>query len=84
MITYVISQFRRRPWRSLAVAGAVAVGAILFVALSAMGTGFREAARAPLAGVAADVVITHPAAQADTARATQKARGARLPSARPP
>ncbi len=79
MITYIGSQFRRRPWRSLAVVAAVAVGAILFVALSAMGTGFREAARAPLAGVAADVVITHASAQADIAQATQKARGARLP-----
>jgi putative ABC transport system permease protein len=79
MMTYILSQFRRRPWRSLAVVGAVAVGAILFVALSAMGAGFREAARAPLAGVAADVVITHPEAQADAAQAMQKARGARLP-----
>ncbi|MBI4787005.1 MAG: ABC transporter permease [Chloroflexi bacterium] len=79
MMTYILSQFRRRPWRSFAVIAAVAVGAILFVALSAMGNGFREAARAPLANVAADVVITHPTAQAEVAQATQKARGARLP-----
>ena len=79
MITYSYSQFRRRPWRSLAVVGGVAIGTILFVALSAMGTGFREAARAPLADVAADVVITHPPAQADAEQAAQKARGARLP-----
>ncbi|RPJ25151.1 MAG: FtsX-like permease family protein [Chloroflexi bacterium] len=79
MITYSYSQFRRRPWRSLAVVGGVAIGTILFVALSAMGTGFREAARAPLADVAADVVITHPTDLADMSQATQKSRGARLP-----
>ena len=79
MTPYLVSQFRRRAWRSLAVVGAVAVGAILFVALSAMGNGFREAARAPLADVAADVVVTHSTAQMDAIQATQKARGARLP-----
>jgi putative ABC transport system permease protein len=79
MSAYIISQFRRRPWRSLAVVSAVAVGAVLFVALSAMGAGFREAARAPLANVSADVVITHPTVMQDVNQATQKARGARLP-----
>jgi putative ABC transport system permease protein len=79
MVLYIYSQFIRRPWRSLAVVGAVAVGAILFVALSALGAGFREAARAPLANVSADVVITHPVAQQDTEQATHSARGARLP-----
>jgi putative ABC transport system permease protein len=44
-----------------------------------MGTGFREAARAPLAEVAADVVITHPPSQLDAEQTAQKARGARLP-----
>jgi putative ABC transport system permease protein len=79
MVMYIVSQFRWRPWRSLAVVGAVTVGAVLFVALSALGSGFREAARAPLAGVAADVIITQPVAPADAAQAKQKARGARLP-----
>jgi putative ABC transport system permease protein len=79
MMAYILSQFRARPWRSLAVVGGVAVGAILFVALMAMGAGFREAARAPLANVSADVIITHPVTQSDAAQATQKSRGARLP-----
>jgi len=79
MMVYIVSQFRRRPWRSLSVTGAVAVGAILFVVLSALGTGFREAARAPLANVSADVVISHPTGMGDTEQATHNARGARLP-----
>ncbi|WP_071808970.1 ABC transporter permease [Couchioplanes caeruleus] len=39
---------------------AVALGAALLIALTSLGSGFREAARAPLAGIAADLVITRP------------------------
>ena len=79
MSGYVFSQFRSRPWRSLAVVMGIALGAALFVALSALGTGFREAARLPLAGVAADIVISRPADSAGSTAAAQRTRGVRLP-----
>lgn len=79
MSTYVLSQFRGRPWRSLAVVAGIALGAALFVALSALGTGFREAARLPLAGVSADVVVSRPAGSSESAASTQRTRGVRLP-----
>ena len=81
-MTYVGSQFRHRPARALAVVVGVALGAALFVALTALGTGFRQAARAPLAGVAADLLITRPTLKgtggSDEASA-QRTRGPRLP-----
>lgn len=77
MITYVISQFRYRLGRALAVMAGVALGVALFVALVALGNGFREAARAPLAGVAADLLITRPAGAEEAS--SQRTRGPRLP-----
>ena len=50
MMTYIGSQFLHRTGRASMVVAGVALGAALFVALSALGNGFREAARAPLAG----------------------------------
>ncbi|MCL4371400.1 MAG: ABC transporter permease [Chloroflexi bacterium] len=79
MSAYVLSQFRGRPWRSLAVVAGIALGAALFVALSALGTGFRQAARLPLVGVSADVVVTRPAGAAESAASAQRTRGVRLP-----
>jgi putative ABC transport system permease protein len=76
---YILSQFRGRPWRSLAVVAGIALGAALFVALSALGTGFRQAARLPLAGVSADVVVTRPANSGESAASAQRTRGVRLP-----
>jgi putative ABC transport system permease protein len=61
------------------VMAGVALGAALFVALSALGNGFREAARAPLAGVAADLLITRLAGSQETAAPAQTTRGPRLP-----
>jgi len=79
MSAYILSQFRGRPWRSLAVVAGIALGAALFVALSALGTGFRQAARLPLAGVSADVVVTRPADSAESSASAQRTRGVRLP-----
>jgi len=77
MVIYIFSQFLHRPARALAVIGGVALGAALFVALTALGAGFRQAAQAPLAGVAADLLITRPAAGGSAS--TQRTRGPRLP-----
>lgn len=79
MITYVLSQFQGRLWRSLAVVSGVALGAALFVALSTLGTSFHEAARRPLMGVAADMVITRPITGSAMTQPGQRTRGARLP-----
>ena len=79
MMTYIRSQFVHHPARALAVIGGVALGAALFVALSALGTGFRQAARAPLAGVAADLLLTRPAGNQEAAAPAQRTRGPRLP-----
>jgi putative ABC transport system permease protein len=49
------------------------------VALTALGGGYRQAARAPLQGVAADLVISRPAGQPEAAAQAQRTRGVRLP-----
>lgn len=55
---------------------AVALGAALLIALTSLGAGFRAAARAPLAGIAADLVVTRPY---DGAPSEQTGRGVRQP-----
>jgi len=77
MTAYIFSQFLHRPARALGVVGGVALGAALFVALTALGAGFRQASQAPLAGVAADLLITRPAD--GTPATAQRTRGPRLP-----
>ena len=77
MATYIFSQFLHRPARALGVIGGVALGAALFVALTALGAGFRQAAQAPLADVAADLLITRPSN--GSSAAAQRTRGPRLP-----
>lgn len=79
MITYVSSQFRYRMGRALLVIAGVALGAALFVTLTALGDGFRQAARAPLAGVAADMLLTRPAGNQEASAPAQRTRGPRLP-----
>lgn len=81
MNPYTRSQLRHRRGRALAVVTAVALGASLFVALSALGSGFRVAARAPLAELAADLVVTRPAGAGDTGTTPdgQATRGVRMP-----
>lgn len=79
MMTYILSQFRYRMGRSLSVIIGVALGTALFVALTALGSGFRQAARAPLDGVSADLLITRPARADGNIVPPQRTRGPRLP-----
>jgi putative ABC transport system permease protein len=79
MMSYVGSQFRHRPTRALMVIAGVALGTALFVALTTLGAGFRQAARAPLAGLSADLLITRPAGDEATTAPSQRTRGPRLP-----
>jgi len=78
-MSYIGSQFRHRPTRALVVIAGVALGAALFVALTTLGNGFRQAARAPLAGLSADLLITRPAGDEATSAPAQRTRGPRLP-----
>lgn len=77
MRDYTVSQFLHRPGRAMGVILGVALGAALFVALTSLGAGFRQASQAPLAGVAADLLITHPSPGGPAAE--QRTRGPRLP-----
>jgi len=63
MSMYLLSQFLHRPVRALGVMAGVALGAALFLTLAALGTGFHQAAQAPLQGVAADLLVTRPAGE---------------------
>ena len=79
MIRYIFSQFRYRGGRTLGVITGIALGAALYVVLSALGGAFLRAASLPLKGVAADLVLTRPAAGSATSAETQRTRGPRLP-----
>ena len=57
----------------------VAIGVALFIALTAAGTGFQEAARRPLEGVGADILLSRLTSGTESEAATQTTRGARLP-----
>lgn len=54
---YLFTELLRRPGRTLAAALSVAVGVALFVSLQAYATGYRQAARAPLAQIGADIAV---------------------------
>lgn len=79
MIHYIISQIRCRGGRTLGVITGIALGAALYVVLSALGGAFLRAASLPLKGVAADLVLTRPAAGSATSAGAQRTRGPRLP-----
>jgi putative ABC transport system permease protein len=79
MMAYLIGSIRHRAGRAATTALGVAAGVALFIALMAAGAGFREAARRPLAGVQADILLSRPAAGAELSAATQATRGVRLP-----
>lgn len=53
--TYLFTELLRRPGRTLAAVLSVAVGVALFISLQAYATGYRQAARAPLAQIGADI-----------------------------
>jgi len=79
MRTYLFAEIMHRAGRSVSTALGVAVGVALFIALMAVGAGFREAARRPLAGVRADILLSRPAAGTELSAAAQTTRGVRLP-----
>lgn len=79
MIHYIFSQFRYRGGRSLGVITGIALGAALYVVLTALGGAFLRAAALPLKGVAADLVLTRPASGAAARPEAQRMRGPRLP-----
>ena len=77
MIIYVLSGLWRRPGRTLGTLFGIAFGMALFIALTAAQTGFKEAARLPLAGIGADILLTRPVTSTDAA--SQTTRGVRQP-----
>jgi ABC-type antimicrobial peptide transport system permease subunit len=79
MIRYILSQFLHRSGRTLGVITGIALGAALYVVLTALGGAFLRAASLPLKGIAADLVLTRPAMGAATSAEAQKTRGPRLP-----
>jgi len=79
MKTYVIAEIWHRAGRSAATALGVAVGIALYIALTAVGTGFQEVARRPLEGVGADILLARMASGADVSASAQTMRGVRLP-----
>ena len=79
MTQYLWSELRHRAGRSVSTALGVAIGVALFIALTAAGTGFQEAARRPLEGVGANILLSHLASGTESEAATQTTRGARLP-----
>ena len=79
MSQYLWSEFRQRAGRTISTALGVAVGVALFIALTAAGTGFQEAARRPLANVGADILVSRPTTGNETAASAQTTRGVRLP-----
>jgi putative ABC transport system permease protein len=54
-LSYLWAELSRRPGRTLAATLSVAVGVALFVSLQAYAAGYRQAARAPLAQIGADI-----------------------------
>lgn len=60
MLTYLLADIQHRFGRAFGSLIGVALGVALFIALVAAGNGFREAARQPLAGIGADILISRP------------------------
>ena len=54
-LKYLFTELIQRPGRTLAVVLSVALGAALFISLQAYSTGYRQAARAPMALIGADI-----------------------------
>lgn len=77
MLTYLLAEGRHRRVRMLGTLAGVTLGVGLFVALMAAGDGFLAAARRPLAGVGADILVTRPDLAAGAAG--QTTRGIRQP-----
>ena len=72
MLTYLSAELRYRPERTMGALIGVALGVALFIALIAAGNGFREAARQPLAGIGADILISRPDSTGSAAARTTR------------
>jgi putative ABC transport system permease protein len=79
VLELLVAELRFRTARTLSAASGVALGVALFVALSAFSAGFREAAKRPLSGLGADILLTRPAGNEPGSAALQTTRGPRLP-----
>ncbi|GIQ69641.1 membrane protein [Xylanibacillus composti] len=77
MGAYICSQLRSRLVRTLSVVIGISMGTGLFLALSALGNGYQQAARLPLSGLASDIVVSKSADS--TSAASQITRGIRMP-----
>jgi putative ABC transport system permease protein len=77
MLAYISAELRHRPGRTMGALIGVALGVALFIALIAAGNGFREAARQPLSGIGADILISRP--DSTGSAAAQTTRGLRQP-----
>ncbi|MBT3187991.1 MAG: ABC transporter permease [Anaerolineae bacterium] len=77
MTAHLIAELRHRIGRALGTLTGVALGVALYIALIAAGDAFREAARAPLAGIGADILISRPTTQSGAT--AQTTRGVRQP-----
>ena len=75
----LVAELRFRTARTLTAALGVALGVALFLVLSAFAAGFREAAKRPLSGLGADILVTGPAGREQSPAALQTTRGPRLP-----
>ncbi len=53
--SYIVAELFRRPGRTLTTLLSVALGIALFISLQAYASGYRQAARAPLAEIGADI-----------------------------
>ena len=54
-LSYLFAELSRRPGRTSSAILSVALGVALFVSLQAYASGYRQAARAPLAEIGADI-----------------------------
>jgi len=54
-LKYIFTELIQRPGRTLTVVISVALGVALFISLQAYATGYRQAARAPMALIGADI-----------------------------
>ena len=77
MSVYLLAELRQRWGRALGTLVGVALGVALYVGLTAVAAGFAEAARQPLAGIDADILLSRPAG--DGLPAGQTTRGVRQP-----
>jgi lipoprotein-releasing system permease protein len=65
-LSYLFAELSRRPGRTLSVMLSVALGVALFVSLQAYANGYRQAARAPLSQVGADIAAQRQGAVPDS------------------